>query len=175
MGLSKAEIEANKEFQRRLKERRKMDRKEDLSRERGSSVLFNLGLVDSDTRANVEQLNKALEKLGVSFDLSQQNFQGYELNYLEVNIKSKNLENISTRYAGRTREMVIFKDLETGLDTYATVGKVRALIKELGADPAAKHLGMSKAGMYRRLKHAEEAAKPCDPSDEPMGEGDFKF
>lgn len=175
MAGSRRDQEENNAFERDLRRRKARERKEDLARERGKSYLFHLGMVDASTRASVEELNEILAKVGVRFELSDQQFQSYEFNYLEVTVRAENVRNISTRHAGRPENKVIYTDPITGQETNATVNKVEQLITQRGAIGAAQILGMSKAGMYRRLGRSRLAARPCDRSDEPMGEDDIRF
>lgn len=175
MADSRIEQENTKAYAQDLKRRKARERKEDLERERGKAYLFHLGMVDASTRASVAELNKILEKVGVRFELSDQSFQSYEFNYLEVTVREENVRNISTRYAGRPQNPVLYVDPDTGRETHATVHKVEALIASKGANPAAGILGMSKAGMYRRLGRSRNAAIPCDRSDEPLDENDLRY
>lgn len=175
MADSRREQQDNDAFERGLKRRKARERKEDLQRERGKTYLFHLGMVDDATRASVEELNEILRKVGVVFELSDQRFQSYEYNYLEVTVREENVRNISTRYAGRPQNQILYVDPESGQETHATVRKVEQLIAREGAIGAARILGMSKAGMYRRLGRSRDAARPCDRSDEPLGADDIAF
>lgn len=175
MAGSHREQEENNAFERSLRRRKARERKEDLQRERGKTYLFHLGMVDDATRASVEELNEILRKVGVRFELSDQNFQSYEFNYLEVTVREENVRNISTRYAGRPQNPILYTDPETGLETHATIQKVESLIASKGAIGAAQILGMSKAGMYRRLGRSRDAARPCERGDEPLSAEDLQF
>lgn len=165
----------NNEFERQLRRRQAAERRDDLARERGKTYLFHLGMTDGGTKESVEELNEILGPVGVHLELSDQSFQSMDFRYLEITVRKENVRNIRTRHAGRPENTVIYQDPETGLDTYATINKVEALIDAHGAIGAAAILGMSKAGMYRRLGRSRDAARPCDPSDQPVGENDIKF
>lgn len=165
----------NMDYDRERRKRKARERKEDLRRERGTTYLFHLGMVDDATRTAVTELNEILTKVGVHFELSDQRFQSYDFNYLEVTVREENVRNIRTRHAGRPQNPVLYIDPETGSETHATVHKVEALIASMGAIPAAQILGMSKAGMYRRLGRSRDVARPCDRSDEPLGTDDIAF
>lgn len=175
MAGSRRDQQDNTAFERSLKRRKARERKEDLQRERGKTYLFHLGMVDDTTATSITELNEILRKVGVEFELSEQSFQSYEYHYLEVTVREENVRNISTRHAGRPENKVIYTDPETGQETLATIRKVEALIAAHGAIGAAEILGMSKAGMYRRLGRSRDAARPCDRSDEPLGEDDLQF
>lgn len=175
MAGSERNHQDNSAFERDLRKRKARERKEDLQRERGKTYLFHLGMVDDSARDAVKELNEILTKVGVHFELSDQSFQSYEYNYLEVTVREENVRNISTRHAGRPENKVIYTDPETGQETHATVHKVEALIAREGAIGAAEILGMSKAGMYRRLGRSRDVARPCDRSDEPLGTDDIAF
>lgn len=175
MAISRREQQAQNAFEQELRRRKARERKEDLKREHGKTYLFHLGMVDGTTRESVEELNKVLRKVGVHFELSEQNFQSYDFHYLEVTVREENVRNISTRYAGRPQNPILYIDPQTGQETHATLCKVELLIRAHGAVKAAEILGMSKAGMYRRLGRSREAAQPCDLSDAPLSAVDMKF
>lgn len=175
MTNSRKAQQENAAFERQLRRRQADERREDLRRERGKTYLFHLGVTDGATKTSVEELNEILEAVGVHLELSEQHFQSYDYNYLEITVREKNVHNIRTRHAGRPENMVIYEDPQSGRDTYATVERVEALITEHGAIGAARILGMSKAGMYRRLSRSKEAARPCDSVDEPLSANDCKF
>lgn len=175
MAGARREQQANDEFERSLRRRKARERKEDLARERGKTYLFHIDMVDDTARASALELNEILGKVGVRFELSEQRFQSYEYNYLEITVREENVRNIRTRHAGRPQNPVLYIDPQSGQETYATIGKVEQLIENTGAIGAARILGMSKAGMYRRLGRSRAAAIPCDLSDEPLGNEDMKF
>lgn len=175
MTASSGDHRADQAFDRDLRRRRARERKEDLRKERGKTYLFHLGMVDGATHTAVAELNEILEGVGVRFELSDQSFQSYDYNYLEITVREENVRNIQTRHAGRPENPVLYIDPETGVETHATVHKVEGLIAREGAVGAAAVLGMSKAGMYRRLGRSRIAARRCDRSDEPLDAEDIRF
>lgn len=175
MAAFRKQQQTDASFDQDLKRRKAKERKEDLRKEHGKTYLFHLDMVDSATKSSIDELNGLLTKMGVHFELSDQHFQGYEYHYLEITVREENVRNIQTRHAGRTQNPVLFRDTATGRETRATVNKVEQLIATNGAMGAAAILGMSKAGMYRRLGRARAAGIPCDRSCEPLGEEDIQF
>ena len=150
------------EFDKAQKRRISEERKELLRSEYGRNFLFYLDNDDDSNRYAVEELNRLLGGVGVRFSLSRVEEEGYTLHYLKINVRENNVKNIRTRYAGRTRNE-IFLTLD-GKESPVTVNMVKSLIDGQGAENAARTLGMSKAGMYKRLK-ASLAKRTGDEDD----------
>lgn len=88
----------------------------------------------------VAELNEILKKIGSDAKIEK-------LAYGTVLIISKPLKN--PKNAGR-------KEADSAV---MKISMVRELIKELGAEGAAKELGMTKQSMYRRIKRNELAGR----------------
>lgn len=162
------------EFSRQQKKERARERREILDAEHGSTYSFRLSGIEPEDAAAVERLNEICRGVGVTFELSESKFGGFTLATLRVNLKENNVRSIRTRFAGRDMKEVRFPD-DDGVMHPATVEKVETLIRRDGAQKTAERLGMSKSGMYKRLKSAREAGRPAGEDEEPCSERDLSF
>ena len=92
--------------------------------------------------SQVEKLNNLMTIFGGKAEIKRSEF----LSHLIVSYDEEKLKKWKSRNAGRIAN---FYDL--------SVSEVRDMIKQLGAEPAAKKLGMTKQGMYKRLKRCDES------------------
>jgi hypothetical protein len=155
-----------------IRKTRKKERQEILSLEKGTRYRFSLSKAPDP--AALKALNAVLP--------GRLLFRAEDGN-LVITVREQNVEEIRTRGAGRKqlpRELFSnpanpFDLLPDGVSGVATVHKVEALIRAVGSERAAELLGMSKTGMYKRLRAARAKKIPAGPFEEPLGEGDWKF
>jgi hypothetical protein len=156
-----------------IRKRRAAERKELLTKERGLACCFLLSEDPAypveDQERDVARIAKELSGTGVTLELTKTD-RG---RILKLTVRENNLKNLKTRHAGRPLEDIWYQTDEG--EEKATVKKVRGLITAYGAIGAAKVLGLSKAGMYKRLSTAEQTKRPCMPSDHPIGNDDLRF
>ena len=119
------------------------------------------------------RLNEMLSDLGVSFRLAGNPQDPDSAYYLRIEVKRNSLEYRKKRDAGRKRMSLYYE--KDGRSVPATLHGVEALMKEHGADDAARMLGISRAGLYKRLKLARLEKRPCFPGDEPLDPEDVRF
>ncbi|MGN1022269.1 MAG: hypothetical protein ACI4OJ_02125 [Lachnospiraceae bacterium] len=155
-----------------IQKTRKKERREILSLEKGTSYRFPLSAAPD--AASLKALNAVLPGRLLFRE---------EKGDLVITVREKNVEELRTRSAGRKqlpRELSPnpanpFDLLPEGVQGVATVNKVEALIRAVGSDRAAELLGMSKTGMYKRLRTARAKKIPAGPFEEPLGDADWKF
>ena len=151
------------DLRKQQKKARAEERKRILEAERGRSSLFFLAEPDERELRSVKEINALLEGTGVELSIVTQQEGDYRLDFLKITIRENNLANIRTRSAGRLRQDILVDD--GNIKVPATTAAVRKLIHELGPEKAAEKIGMSRAGMYKRLKASEKRGLEAGDSD----------
>lgn len=105
------------------------------------------GHQDENTLLKVSELNSLLEDLGVSIIVRNTTHNNTDYSYIAFKCDTEKLDNFRSRGAGR-------KKAQTN-DIYFA-DQVREMMKTKTADEVAKSMGISRATLFRRLKHADE-------------------
>lgn len=103
-------------------------------------LVFDINRSDEDDK-QVEKLNSLLGLFGGKAEINK----SFDRDRLILSYDEEKLEKWKTRNAGRVSN---YYNL--------SVADVRAKIKLIGSEAAAKELGMTRQGMYKRLRKADQ-------------------
>ena len=101
----------------------------------------------SKDEINVEKLKELLAQLHVKVKLNDSHCNGEDFRFLLFSYDADEVDKIKSRGAGRKYARC---------NMSLTLDDVENMIKELGAENAAHQLGMTKQGMYARIRRRKK-------------------